>query len=90
MSKVTIYITKYALTKGIVKAEAELLSDNMAKWIKKGNPYSSYLHGDDFHTSLSEAIKKASDMAVRKRKSLEKQIEKISKIDITKIVDETE
>lgn len=72
-----IYVTKYALTSGISEHDAEISSGgDMASFRENGYPH--YYHGDDFHLTLDEALKRAEEMRIKKLASLNKQIEKIS------------
>ena len=73
------WITKYALTKGIIKIRAEKSSDSMIEEIgPDGNGvYNSYYHGNDWHITEHDAIEQAKKMQVRKIASLERSLNKI-------------
>ena len=77
--KETVYITKYALSKGILKVEA--IIDGMDAVY---NPYraypSRYAHGfgNECHRPLESAMKRAEDMRLKKVASLNKQLHKIA------------
>lgn len=75
------YITKYALSSGIYEAELELCGDNMVRQI---NPriYSCYFHGEgkEWHRTIESAEKRFEQIKIVKLKSLEKQIDKVSKM----------
>ena len=66
-----VFITKYALTKGIIEAEAEHLGDGMARVGR------SYYHGKDWHKTRRDAIIDARDRRTRKIASLEKQLKRV-------------
>lgn len=71
------YITKYALTQGILEKEGELVDS-----IQKGQQFlkcknHEYYHGDDFHDNRGDAIIKANVMVNKKIASLIKQINKL-------------
>lgn len=70
-----IYITKYALTKGILVAESDKFSENMA--VVKINGTSTYFFGKDWHQSLEEAKVKYSQMITVKLRSIERQKKKL-------------
>ena len=74
-----VWITKYALTQGILEKEAEICStvpDNtMIKTV--GSKYPEYYHGSDWHYTNEEAVAKAEKMRRNKIESLRKQIKKL-------------
>ena len=80
--KETVYITKYALSQGILKVEAEIVSGGtMISWRPEGKyTLRQYFHGRgrDWHTTLESAMKRAEDMRLRKVASLNKQLHKIA------------
>lgn len=73
------YITKYALTKGILEKEAEECGNGMIATREKWN---AYFHGEgkEWHRTKEEAIKRAEEMRKKKICSLEKQIEKLERM----------
>lgn len=71
---ITIWVSKYALTKGILKVENAETSDDFPIIAMCG--YVSY-YGNDWHRTEAEAIARAEEMRVAKIKSLEKQITKL-------------
>lgn len=75
---VTIYITKYALTKGIQKVKAELVNPTMAAYHLKGFYGRAYVHGEEFQMSPEAALARAEEMRTAKLKSLDKQHKKVS------------
>jgi hypothetical protein len=74
-----VYITKYALTKGIFELDA-VQTDNPGMISSLGQ-WTNYYHKPDWHTSKSSAINRAEDMREAKIKSLEKQLKKIKDIE---------
>ncbi|MCL1655458.1 hypothetical protein M2T79_02535 [Elizabethkingia miricola] len=75
--RVIVYVTKYALTKGILEMECLLVSNNM---IKTTNKYSQYFHLNEWFLSKEDAIKKAEQMRDKKLESLNKQVNKLTKL----------
>lgn len=71
-----VYITKYALTKGIIETEdAEIcysISENMIRSKKYG-----CFHGNEWQLTKEEAILRAESMKEKKIQSLESQLEKL-------------
>lgn len=75
-----VWITKYALTSGILEKEAEVCTDNMIS-VKDTGYYTVYFHGNEWHKSRESAIAKAEEMRKKKIASLKKQIEKLEKME---------
>lgn len=73
-----VYITKWALTRGILIAESEDISNKMIK-VKTARGYSLYFFLEEWHKDLSAAKAKTMDMISAKEKSLNKQIAKLTK-----------
>lgn len=80
----TVYITKYALTRGIIKAEAKIQSFNyLTKEEQRAyinGYYNSLVISTDAFFSFDEAKKKAEQMKLKKIASLKKQIQKLEKL----------
>ena len=77
----TVYITKYALTKGIHKDEAARLPEDYPNMAISGSGSGyGYFHGNDWHLTKEAAIARAKEMQVNKIKSLEKQLKKIKNL----------
>ena len=79
--KETVYITKYAVSQGILKVKADILSGGtMISWKPNDSSITQYFHGRgrDWHTTLESAMKRAEDMRLRKVASLNKQLHKIA------------
>lgn len=75
-----IYVTKYALTQGIVEHEAEE-SNGMAVVKATRLSYAQYFHNKEWHTTKEAAIEKAQEMQLKKILSLQKQIKAISEME---------
>lgn len=78
-----VWLSKYALTRGIKEVEAKRCSDvdnDMIEII--GVPYADYYHGEgkEWHLTKESAIKKAEEMRINKIESLKKRIKKIENI----------
>lgn len=78
-----VWITKYALTKGILQKETAdfcLSTDSTGNMIRiKEDGYYQYYHGkgNEWHDSKSSAVAKAEMMRKEKITNLQKQIEKL-------------
>ncbi len=72
-----VYITKYALTGGILEKEGYIVKDNDRMVAIDGY---NYYHKPFWHITKEDAIKHAEEMRIKKLQSLDKQIKKISKI----------
>lgn len=77
-----IWITKYALTTGIFSVEAEdkLTEYGAAAFKRSPEHYTEFVSKNDFYYSLEHAKEHAEKMRIKKIKSLENQIKKISEI----------
>ena len=78
---INVWVTRYALTQGIIKTEAELCSDSTMISYKIGG-YTQYAHneGKDWHRSKESAIEGAEEMRTKKISSLKKKITKLEKL----------
>lgn len=78
-----IFVTKYALSTGIFSAEAEC-KDGSDMAVIRGNRaegyFDQYLHKGDFYHDEDSALQKAEEMRIKKLKSLDKQMKKVSAI----------
>lgn len=76
----TIYVTKYALTKGPFKVEdAELVKRDFATYTI-GDSYTQYAHGKDFWLTEEEALADCERRRDAKIKSIDKQLGKLEKM----------
>ena len=74
-----VWITKYALTKGIYAMDARgSHSDGMV--ICEDDHRTQFLHGNEWHKTKSSAIARAEEMQTKKLASLKKQLKKIEKL----------
>ena len=77
-----VYVTKYALTKGILRYEGEissLLSSMFVADQAKHGP-GVYFHGQDWHHTRESAVTQATEMRRNKVLSLKKQITKLESL----------
>jgi hypothetical protein len=80
-----IYITKYALTKGIIRAREEALESGAdCQWLvgKSKVEYLNYYNASDWCVGLSNAKAQAEQRRERKINSLRKQLHKLEDMDI--------
>jgi len=76
-----VFITKYALTKGIKEIEADIIRSRFEnEEYVIDDSYSYFRIGTNAFTDKSEALKKAEEMKIRKIASLRKQMEKLEKL----------
>lgn len=76
-----VFITKYALTKGILEKEAEICdygNGHIRAYVK--GDFSSYSLGKVCFKTKEQAIEKAEKMRLKKIASLKKQIEALEKM----------
>ena len=64
-----VWITKYALTSGITRHDAESCDDDMVKYGRM-----QYAHGKEWHRSYENALLRAEEMRIKKIASLKKSI----------------
>lgn len=74
--KITVWVTKWALTSGIIETEAEVRDEEM---VNCGSRY-GYFHGNDWHRTRVAAVQRAEVMRLKKIASLKKQLEKLEKM----------
>lgn len=74
----TVWITKYALTKGILRAEGRV--SRISTSIFLFGPDSFFGEGDQWHRTREAAIARAEEMRKAKIASHEKSIEKLRKL----------
>lgn len=73
-----IFVTKYALTKGILELECEIINGKLAKTIETSFP--QYFKESEWFYNEEFAIKRSNKMKINKIASLERQITKLQKI----------
>lgn len=76
----TVWISKYALTKGIYSAESEM-KDSRESGVGVLIGFNFYKIGRDCHFEKADAVKAAYEMKVKKLQSLDKQMKKISALE---------
>lgn len=87
-----VWITKYALTKGIFLVEAERCPDINNDMVSQTVPKPEYgaicYHGEgrDWHTTFDSAVKRAETMREKKIKSLRKSISQLQARDFSREV----
>lgn len=79
------YITKYALTRGIMEVEVELCLDidpggGMISTLNESGMHESF-HGRDWHRTLAGAQARYLKLIAAKRKSLTRAIEKLARLE---------
>lgn len=74
------WITKYALTKGILERSIRSFDGETAEDITGGHLRAKYYRKGEWHESKISAIEKAEEMRKKKIASLKKQIEKLEKM----------
>lgn len=72
-----VFITQYALTRGIFEAECEITGD-MA--VQKNGHLHMYFHKSDWHKTMDAAVRQAESMRTKKITSLQKQIAKLREL----------
>jgi len=77
----TVWISKYALTKGVFAITAEDCFDTSGKMVRDMNNNYLYYHGKDWHKTRKAAVKRAKEMKAKKIASLKKSIERIRKLE---------
>ena len=73
-----VYITKYALTRGILKREVNGI--NLETVVQDALKHGTYYYDGEWYKSWEAAYEKAEDMRQKKIISLQKQIRKLSKL----------
>lgn len=78
----TYYITKYALTTGILEVQGDVFDEmpTMMRYRREG--CTNYAHRNEWHDTLYDAMTRAEEMRHEKLVSLKKQIEKLTKLRI--------
>lgn len=77
-----VWISKYALTNGVLEIEARVCDNVSPDMIEDINEKYHYYHyeGRDWHRTRESALTKAEQMRKKKIASLETQIEKLRKL----------
>ena len=72
---IKVWITKYALTSGITKHDAELCDDSMVKY---GHMQYAHVESKEWHRSYENALMRAEEMRISKIVSLKKSIARLA------------
>ena len=74
-----IWVTKYALTQGIIEVDADASETNgMASYRPDAKSAINYVHGNDWWARKEDALLRAEEMRIKKLLSLDRQMKKIS------------
>jgi len=74
----TAYITKYALTAGILEVQAEWAEgSDMVVYKTKGSSFMQFAHANDWYRDIDSARARVEVMRTKKIASLKKSIEKM-------------
>ncbi|ENI4585943.1 hypothetical protein ABX054_004506 [Salmonella enterica] len=79
----TVYVTKYALSDGPFKVEAELSFGGTMASYRIGNSYTQTAHGKDFWLTEAEAMVDCERRRTAKLASIEKQRKKLEAMQFT-------
>lgn len=78
---ITVWITKYALTTGIMTEQVEEPTTHAPNMVcARAMGFSAYFHGKDWHRTKGGAVLRAEEMREAKLVSLRKQITKMEKL----------
>lgn len=83
-----VWITKYALTRGVFEAEVEERESGMVKLVGPrpiGHGICFHAENRDWHRTFESALKRCEVMRAAKLKSLEKQVAKIRALDFARM-----
>lgn len=75
-----IWVTKYALTQGILEKEGDICTDINVQMISCGPLEIYHGEGKEWHRTIESAIKKSENMRISKISSFKKKIEKLNKL----------
>lgn len=79
-----VWVTKYALTIGIMELDAEATSQSGRLAVRRSrNSYPQYYYGEgkEWHRSKDAAIARANTMRAAKIKSVKKQLERLEALE---------
>lgn len=77
----TAYISKYALSQGILVRDVELCTDISATMVcTVGNEWREHYHNNDWHRTEADAKARAEQMRLAKIASIQKQIARLEKL----------
>ena len=76
----TLYITRHALTQGIIEVDGDVSTEFPSMAVYNGINCCIRLHKPDWHTDKRDAIARASQMLKMKQSSLVRQMEKLNRL----------
>ena len=79
------YITKYALSDGILEADGETSENNPDMFSLPMTCHFFHGEGKEWHRTFEDAVSRANEMRVKKISSLKKQIAKLEKMIFDKV-----
>ena len=79
----TVYITKFALTEGIIPAEAEYFSGTECIRVTQGRHREALFYRGEFFTDREDAMKAASGIRDQKLALLKKEVKKLEALDFS-------
>ena len=87
--QLTVYVTKYALTKGVLEVICTFTQAETIKYVQpiKDQHVGSYgilILGKECFLTLEEALAKAEEIRISKLQKLDKEAKRLAKIDFTK------
>lgn len=74
---ITIWVTKWATTRGILKFNARVCSPDGSMVETIDGKYTMYFHKNEWHRTPEEALSRANEMRLNEIKSHEEEIEKL-------------
>jgi len=74
-----VWVTKYALTKGILEVEVDSPVED-ERMVRASGGWTTYYHKPDWHMTKAEAVARAEEMRTKKLASLRKQAAKLEKL----------
>jgi len=80
---ITVYVTKYALTEGPFKVEAELSYEGRMASYRNGGSFNQTAHGKDFWLTEAKALADCERRRTAKLASIEKQRKKLEAMEFT-------
>lgn len=80
-----IYLTKYALTKGIISAKAEAVegSPKLIAIPSEDGQHRDYFRGKDWHLTKKAAVARAEEMRLKQIAKLQSQIKVLTELQFT-------
>lgn len=73
-----VWISKYALSVGLFEVDGEVTREGGISYTPPEGGLRQYYYGSDWHDTKEAAVARAEEMRIRKLKSLDAQIKKVS------------